>query len=423
MPVDARAGIPARCRLRGIVGAHRQDVAGFGAELQMAGEFVAKADVAVRPLAQVEAVDPHVAVGHDAVEFDEHALVGVGRRQREMLAIPADAAGQERARAAGGILFVERAFDAPVVRHVDGAPGAVVEVGLFRAGGVGFQEAPAGIEGGDIRGLQAENGREDEGDSAYHGSVLIMTRARAGGNGRQRYCRASPAGRTIEKDSGPHATDFDFRDFFDCSRRRANATPIRFRPGEDYARGSLYGGTRLRVRRRFGGQAAAVFFDQGAGRGQLPGDGDFRQRHRRFGHHGESGVAAAHGGKGGDRAGQVRNPHVPGEHPAAANRGRRRSAAEGSREDHRSVGVGRQTHPGVHRRQSRVHAHRGGKGGQRSDPLHCRRFHFHRSAEGAVQQLGPDADALLHAGDRGGQQRRIGRIAARFHRRAPAGRR
>ena len=53
------------------------------------------------------------------------------------------------------------------------------------------------------------------------------------------------------------------------------------------------------------------------------------------------------------------------------------------------------------------------KARQRPYPIYRGRFHLHRPACRAIQQLGPDADALLQAGYRRGQSRRIGRIAAR----------
>ena len=61
----------------------------------MTGEVIAKSDVAVWAMAQVKAIDPDIAVGYNAVEFDEDALLCVGIGQREMLAIPTDAAVAE----------------------------------------------------------------------------------------------------------------------------------------------------------------------------------------------------------------------------------------------------------------------------------------------------------------------------------------
>ncbi len=84
----------------------------------MAGQFVPEADVAVRAVAQMIAVDPHVAVGHDAVEVDRHAPGGVRLGNPKGFPVPADSGGQKRAALSGGGFLVERAFDRPVVREV-----------------------------------------------------------------------------------------------------------------------------------------------------------------------------------------------------------------------------------------------------------------------------------------------------------------
>ena len=104
-------------------------------------------------MAEEEAIDPDVAVGHDAVEVDEDALAAIGSGDGEGFAVPADAGGQESSSAASGVPGVERALDAPVVRQVEGAPRRIVEGGGLGAGGVGFEEAPALIERTGIRGV------------------------------------------------------------------------------------------------------------------------------------------------------------------------------------------------------------------------------------------------------------------------------
>jgi hypothetical protein len=87
VPVNARAGIPPRRRLGGIICAHAQHVS-LVAKIQMAGQVIAKARVAGRALAQMKAIDPDIAVGHHAVEVDENTLAGVLPAKREGLAIP-----------------------------------------------------------------------------------------------------------------------------------------------------------------------------------------------------------------------------------------------------------------------------------------------------------------------------------------------
>ena len=98
----------------------------------------------------------------------------------------------------------------------------------------------------------------------------------------------------------------------------------------------------------------------------------------------------------------------------------RRGQAEASREDHGSGGLGQQAHAGVQQHRAEGGVHRDREGG-RADDLYRGRFHQHRPAARAVQQLGPDADALLQAGDRGGQSRRVRRIVEGLHRRETPG--
>src|SRR5579884_515170 len=97
----------------------------------------------------MKAVDPDVAIRHDAVEIDEDAFRGIGFGQSELLSVPADTGGEKAARAAGCVLRIKRPGDAPIVRHVNCAPGGIVEGGLLGAGGVGLQKAPARVKGDD----------------------------------------------------------------------------------------------------------------------------------------------------------------------------------------------------------------------------------------------------------------------------------
>src|ERR1035437_3467294 len=95
--IDTRATVPARRRLGRSVGADGEGIRLSIAEIGMPGQFVLEADVAERPMAKLEAVDPDIAVGHDAVELDEDAALGIIGGQREMFAIPANAARQKGA--------------------------------------------------------------------------------------------------------------------------------------------------------------------------------------------------------------------------------------------------------------------------------------------------------------------------------------
>ena len=71
-------------------------------------------------------------------------------REREALAIPADAVGEKAGVAIPLGWPVDGAFDAPVVRHVDPAPGCIVKAGLFGRCHIPKMETPTGVEGDDF---------------------------------------------------------------------------------------------------------------------------------------------------------------------------------------------------------------------------------------------------------------------------------
>ena len=154
--VDAAARIPAR-RLRRVVEPDRDDV--VRARPGVRRQVHAPRCVAVRPAAHVMAVDPDRGVRHGAVDVQEQLAARVGRRQREVLAVPAHAPPRQLARLARRGQ-VERSLDAPVVRQVELAPRGIVEarlrgrhvagaggVGRGAAGRVALGEAPVGVEG------------------------------------------------------------------------------------------------------------------------------------------------------------------------------------------------------------------------------------------------------------------------------------
>src|ERR671939_350630 len=95
-------------------------------------QFIAEADVAVRSPAQMKAVDPNIAGRHDAVELYEDPTMLHTRGQSEMLSIPTNSSRKKAARAARWVLLIKRAFNAPVVRHVQLSPLRVVETNTFR---------------------------------------------------------------------------------------------------------------------------------------------------------------------------------------------------------------------------------------------------------------------------------------------------
>ncbi len=122
--VDAGAGVPAGGGLLGVVDADGDDVF---AGVEVRGEVVVEADVAVGAVAEEFAVAVDVGVGHDAVEGDVGALGGVEFWQRERVAIPGDAGGEEASGCAAWGVFFDGAGDAPVVGEGDGLPCGVVE--------------------------------------------------------------------------------------------------------------------------------------------------------------------------------------------------------------------------------------------------------------------------------------------------------
>src|SRR5690348_17544213 len=92
---------------------------------QMWRQVVAEGAVAVWALAEVMAVDPHLAVPVDAVELDRRQPATIRRRNREGFAVPANAAWQRTATCAGGVSLAELGLDAPVVRQIQRAPSRV----------------------------------------------------------------------------------------------------------------------------------------------------------------------------------------------------------------------------------------------------------------------------------------------------------
>ena len=102
-------------------------------------------------MAQQVAVDPNVAVGHDAIKFDEGTLISGGFRQLELLAIPAHAIRKKCAGAAGRIVFTKRPGDAPIMRQRYSLPRRGVEVGVLGAFCIAKEETPIVVKRQDIR--------------------------------------------------------------------------------------------------------------------------------------------------------------------------------------------------------------------------------------------------------------------------------
>src|SRR6266699_1588381 len=145
VPVDPGTRVPARVRLLGVVHPHRDHVALLPIA-NMRRQLVAERAIAIRPLAEVLAVDPDLAVAIHAIELDEHDLTGVAGGKCERLPIPGDAAGECATGHARGVLLAERSLDAPVVGQIQPAPGGVGEPRLLRARHVAEMKAPPTIE-------------------------------------------------------------------------------------------------------------------------------------------------------------------------------------------------------------------------------------------------------------------------------------
>ena len=158
VPGDAAARVPPAAGLL-VLHHHREHVGRVPVGVDEAGDVVAVARVAVRVVAERLAVEVDVGVLEDAVEVDRDALARHRGRQRERLAVPAQAAGE----VAGGVALagVGSLGDAPVVGKRELLPAGVVKAGGVRLGvgrgpvraagvggvsGVDELETPASVE-------------------------------------------------------------------------------------------------------------------------------------------------------------------------------------------------------------------------------------------------------------------------------------
>src|SRR5262245_22416499 len=97
----------------------------------MIGQLVLKADITIRALPQMVAVDPHIAIRHHAIKFDKDSALDIIRGKRKTLVIPPDASRQEASCTARRVLLVEWAFNAPIVGYIELAPGSIIELRIF----------------------------------------------------------------------------------------------------------------------------------------------------------------------------------------------------------------------------------------------------------------------------------------------------
>ena len=144
VPVDAGAGVPAGVLMLGLVHADGQHV--VPAWCQVGREIVREAGVSVGVHSQIMAVDVHGRVHVDPLELHADAFAAPGYRDGEGPPVPAHAGGKVAAAAAHGVLGIDFAFDAPIVRQIDGPPaGGVIGRG-FGPRGVPQQESPIMVE-------------------------------------------------------------------------------------------------------------------------------------------------------------------------------------------------------------------------------------------------------------------------------------
>lgn len=139
--VDAGAGIPARGGLGGGVGADGQQV--FSGTERIA-DVAAETGVAVGPAAYFLPIQPDLAVGHHAVEFQPGEL-GLFF-EFDGFAIPRHTGRQPTTGAAAGSVLLELTGDAPVVRDIDLLPAGAVEIDGPGTLGGSLMKIPAGIQ-------------------------------------------------------------------------------------------------------------------------------------------------------------------------------------------------------------------------------------------------------------------------------------
>ncbi len=145
MAIDARSRIPARIGLQRIVDAHGDHV-GLAVGPQPGRQVVLEGDIAIGPLTQGMAVDPHLTALIDAVELDGDALATSTPRQGHDLAIPADTGRRIAAGTTGRGMFVQRQAKAPVVRQMHAAPSGRGKARVLGARRVSRIERPAVVE-------------------------------------------------------------------------------------------------------------------------------------------------------------------------------------------------------------------------------------------------------------------------------------
>src|ERR1017187_7617089 len=142
VPIDARAGVPARIGYDAMVHTNCNHVGRTVTEMWC--QVVLKGDIPVRPRAQADTVDPNSAAAVDAIEADRNLPSTRRRRKGEILAVPTDPARQETR--AAGVLGAVRPFDGPVVRKVHLPPGLIRQRRRLPLLHIAQVETPAVVE-------------------------------------------------------------------------------------------------------------------------------------------------------------------------------------------------------------------------------------------------------------------------------------
>src|SRR6185503_13692369 len=143
MPVNTRSAVPAG-GFPFITHPYRQHILSAGL-VKPGGKVIIKRRVAIRMVAQVMTVEPHIRVHIHAVEIDADELILPGGGCNKVFAVPARTThGKSRGPTSDGV-FIERSDDlarflvwqilnAPIVRQVNFSPGLVVVIYLLRTG-------------------------------------------------------------------------------------------------------------------------------------------------------------------------------------------------------------------------------------------------------------------------------------------------
>ncbi len=143
MAIDAAARVPAAAGQL-VVDLDREHVR--RANLGVRGEVAFERGIAVGTGAYLRAVHVHGAVHVHAIELDHDPLSRGRSREVEGLSVPAQATVEVPAFIGSRRALVEWQRDAPIMGHVQGSPGRIVEGRVLRAADVAEMELPGKVE-------------------------------------------------------------------------------------------------------------------------------------------------------------------------------------------------------------------------------------------------------------------------------------